>query len=306
MATDFIEISVKEFYASRHESIDRVRSDLKQKYDDLCAKYTCFTQVVAPPATTSTSHAPRRGNGHASNNYAKTHRIGQHHGGQHHNGGYNHGHNPNRKPRDIHRTIMGIFNVLNKSNYGKLLTKVRLMKTESNIGMIMNGLLDTCVLQIFYLGIYMDFLSNIVENSCEAEKDIIMKTIENCIETFAREKAWLHQDDQANDASYEAFCDHQKARNTIVAKNMMVIELVHLFPDIKCSFTAKSHVDNLRQDLLSALENGQNEHAILALHMLTYIIKTKRVENTFMDMISRVPSNVTNKIRFMIEDLGQL
>lgn len=316
MATDFIEISAKTFYASRHESIEKVRSDLKQKYDDLCAKYACFTQVVAPPpaATTSTSHPPRKNHNYSqSSNYGKNHR-GHHHSHPHQTHG---GANPNRKPRDINKTIMGIFNVLNKSNYSKLLTKVRLIKTESNIGVIMTGLLDTCVLQIFYLGIYMKFLCNIVETSCEAEKVIIMKTIEDCINSFVEDKAWCnhkknipkHPGNQDShpmqpDSSYSDFCDQQKARNHIIAKNMMVIELVHVFPCLKCKFTPKSHVETLRLDLMNALENKESDHAILTLHMLTYIIKTKRVENTCIGIL--IPPNVTNKIRFMIEDLGKL
>lgn len=331
MATDFIEISAKEFYASRHESIDKVRPDLKQKYDDICAKYACFTQVVVPPPVASTVHAPRKNTTHPSNNFGKNHRNNHHshshphsHSHSHNNGGSN----PNRKPRDIHKTIMGIFNVLNKSNYGKLLTKVRLIKTESNIGLIMTGLLDTCVLQIFYLGIYMKFLCNIVDNSCEAEKVIIMKTIKDCIDGFVEKRAWCNSDSrgtqgtqgnqgnqgnqdsqgnqgsQGNQSEYSAFCDQQKTKNHIVAQNMMIIELIHIFPDLKCKFTPKSHLDNLRSDLLTALERNESDHAILTLHMLTYIVKTKRVENTCIGIF--VPPNVTNKIKFMIEDLGKL
>ncbi len=299
MTTDIIIINKSVFLEKKNAILTDI---VKSRYDDIYKTFQCFTSNVVITPLIINKHHEDKGGYKGNNRNKKIERREE-------------CYFSNRK-KDFHKTIMGIFNVLNHDNYNKMLTKVRLLKTETNITFIINDLLNKCSLQIFYLNIYIKFLHDIEQLCTPQERLLVINCFNNYIKDFLSQKDWLNGKIVDSCADYSAFCDSQKRKSIIQAKNMILCHLFNLYDDL--DYSVDSYIDELVNDLktLSVSEDKDDTdeyNIILIVQMILDIIKSYKHYNikvnlhNLIENYDDIKNNITNKkLKFLIEDLAKL
>lgn len=293
--TDIIVINHNLFVERRSQiAID---PSLQKKYEDIFQKYTCFT---APPSIPSSHHGKFVVNNDNNNHYHK---------GRHYFNRKNHSKDEERsfisrkpnKEKDITKVLLGIMNVINQSNYNKMLNKIRLLKSDANINIIVSEILKTATVQNFYMNIYMKLLHDIIEHCSESEKQKTFQTVIDFVNTFIDSKEWLTTSIPGND-DYSAFCDFQKAKNIVIAKNVLILELVKRF---SLALNLQSYVKSLVIDLDILISQNDEDRSTSILHMLVQIAKSndKLLDVKVNDLFAKSSSKKNN---FVMEELAEL
>lgn len=212
---------------------------LKNKYDELYKKYTCFSNVnVIPPFLYKKKHENKNKNICFPKKYKKLSSI-----------------------------ILGILNVLNNSNYLKKIKEIKLLKSEHNIEEIIKEILSKCCMQIFFLNIYIRLLRDLTDISSEKEKIIIFQVLNSYINNnYINDKEWLYTESTESVCEYDNFCNDQKKKTSIISKNMMVSKLL-------LNFTLDKTIDDYIILIVKDLKNNfDNENIIIIIiQMLNYI-----------------------------------
>jgi hypothetical protein len=285
--TDIIIINPSHFFEKRLE-LDKETSIYK-KYDDLFKKYQCFsnTQInlFVPP----------------KNDYSFK-------GNNRYNNKKNHFNDErptyaDRKPKDLNKIILGILNVLNNDNYHKMFTKIRLMKNEHNISKIILEILDKCSIQVFYLNIYMRLIEDIVNICSDIESKIAIEAINKFVNYYIDNSEWMNEYIAIDkDDEYNSFCNSQKLKSLLIAKNMMINRLMTIF-NLEKSVEEYGYI--IITDLKKTLELKNENVCILLIQMLIYMLKTvKPLVKKIFDIdhkyiYSRV---VGSKTKFVIDE----
>jgi hypothetical protein len=294
--TDIIVINPN-LFAERGSQIT-VDPSLQKKYEDIFQKYSCFTT----PASVS-SHGK-----FVVNNNNNDNNSSHYHKGRHYFGRKNHQKDEDRsfitrkpKDKDIAKVLLGIMNVINQSNYNKMLNKIRLLKSDANINIIVVEILKTSTVQNFYMNIYMKLLHDIIEHCSESEKQKTFQTITDFIASFIDAKEWLTTAVPEND-DYSAFCDFQKAKNIVIAKNVLILELVKRFSLV---VDLHSYVRSLVTDLDTLISENDDDKSTAILHMLVQIAKSdeKLINVKVNDLFVKSSSKKNN---FVMEELAEL
>lgn len=291
--TDIIVIAPEVFIKRRLASSDAL---IGKKYQEIYTKYSCFS---------AQTNAPVHGK---FNNHQE-------------NGGF-HGHKgrsnyfnrkaPNRederpaisrKPKDITRLLMGILNVINRNNYNKMLNKIRLLKTEGNISLIIDEILKTCTLQTFYISIYMKLLHDIMEHCSEGEKTKVRESFAKFVAIYMDNTEWLMKNSPIENEDYSAFCDFQKTKNIILAKNMVIMELTKTFA---LSVNLNKYVACLVHDLNKLVDDNDDDKASIVLQMLVYIAKHNASYLDDINVSSLFARVSSKKNSFVIEELADI
>ena len=138
----------------------------------------------------------------------------------------------------------------------------------------------------------------------------------NYIKDYITECDWLHGKIVDSCADYSAFCDSQKRKSIILAKNMILCNLFNLYDDL--DYTIDDYLDKLVNDLkelsLSEDKSDNDEYnIILMVQMILDIIKLYKNYNVKIDLHSliddydEIKNKITNKkLQFLIEDLAKL
>lgn len=311
MSTSIIEIVVEEFLSRKIN----ITSDeaLKQKYTELYEKNTCFhANVMIVP-----SHH------HHSTTQSTLHPRGKHtHNHQHnhlhaHNRRFQHANKPPNFPKNksMSRIITSILNVINKDNYHKVLTKLRLLKNESNIEMIIEEILKKSATQVFYQKLYCDILKDILSMCCPIERSLMLQKIEQFVTTFIESKDWTMLEDDTpsiTTSTYDDFCHVQKHKTRILASNDLIMKLVNIGNLSQSILT--NYIENLYNDFQEMIMHHKTEKAssiILILEMLINICGSQRdkvrdiVRIKFtMDRCKDIESN--KKMLFLYQDFNKV
>lgn len=271
---------------------DAIITTIQEKYNEIFKKYPCFsaTQVNSFIPTTKSIEQQQFYRNY-SNNKKQFHKE-------------NESINPfiSKKPKELERIILGILNVLNHSNYNKMLTKIRLIKSDNNIAIIINEILQKCSMQIFYINIYMKLLKDIINLCTDQEKKIVFENINLYVNQYIILNEWMNEYIINIDDEYNSFCIKQKQKATLIAKNIMIYNLITLFNLTK---NIKDYSMIIINDLKLNIENKNEDCSILLFQMLIFITKTekkiiKEIGNWDFDYIhSKISSN---KFKFIVEE----
>lgn len=297
MTQDIITINRNVFLEKKHNEINHIT---KIKYDDIYKTYQCFTvTTLIPPPSLVKYHED---NNRIFKNRKRIERKDE-------------SYFTNRK-KDIHRTILGIYNVLNHDNYNKMLSKMRLIKNETNISLIVNDLLDKCTIQIFYLNIYIKFLHDIEELCTPQERLIVINCFNTFINDYVSKHEWINEKIIESYSDYNAFCDSQKRKNIIIAKNIILCNLLNLYDDLSISIDDYIiHLVNDLKTLCFADNKVDNDdcNIILIVQMILDIIKSYKNYNNQVDFqmlkenLDEIKNTISNKkLQFLIEDLAKI
>jgi hypothetical protein len=268
--TDIIIINRSQFQEKRLEEVDK-DSVIYKKYGELFLKYQCFSNthinLFTPPKGNFSYKNSGNGNEHHNkyNNYSKKPHFTEDRNSF-----------LSRKPKELSKIILGILNILNNENYNKMVAKIRLLKSETNIGDIIGEILDKCCLQVFYLNIYMRLLQDITNLCTDVEKKISVNSINKYVDNYIDNSEWKNEYIKTVDEDeYNAFCGSQKLKSRLIAKNMMANRLMTMF---ELNRTVEEYASMIISDLKINLEMKNENVCIILIQMLIYMSKT--VKNT--------------------------
>lgn len=264
--------------------------DVKRKYDGLFQSSDCFFS-----------------NGFSAKVYLKK-PVGDHHHQQQRN---NHKGNTNsnqtfppRRPyiKQVKKVINSgdkshvkkakcVLNVINSSNYAKQYNKMKFIMDAENVHEIVPLILDVGVMQIFYVTIFVNLLSDIAKEY----KDTVESNVTSFIMKFLESKLSIMENIE-ND--YDNFCDVQKQKQGSVSSGILMLHLIQRgLTSIK--------VDTVIDSLIDICKEKKDEEVVIDI-VLQIFLESKKMYGA--DAISRhrsfLESSVTsNKLRFMIQDL---
>jgi hypothetical protein len=262
---NIIDIGVDQFLSRKGKAL--TDDILDNKYKELFGSYACFHTTTLPLP----SNTPHVSSTSSHNNH-------------HHHKRYPPSNNrrfpqvskpPISKPKTIPRMITSILNVINKDNYHKVLTKLRLLKNESNIELIAEEILQKSAMQVFYQKLYCELLKDILSMCCPIERSLMLHKIEHFVMSFIEKKDWLTH--HAQDDDYEEFCVAQKQKTRVLASNDLVMRLVtigNLSPSILSSYIETLYNDFKEMLMLNNKDKATN--IILVLEMLINICASQR------------------------------
>lgn len=274
--TDIIIIEHSSFVEFKN-NISEDDNAVKLKYEGLYKKYNCFS--ISPPTpythniTFKKNYPNKKNNNHHEKVYFQ----------------------PKHKDKDLNKIIRGILNIINKSNYTRMLNRIRLIKTEKNILIITQEILSTSAFQGCYLHIFMKLLSDLVNFCSESEKTIVELTVNEYIDTYMLEKKWLNN---LITKEYNDFCNTKKFKTMVIAQNKTIIELANIF---HINYNIHKHSENLLDDLKKALQKNDDDNSIVIAQMIMQIpldkIESNININIYIDLCK------SKRVQFVIEDL---
>lgn len=203
--TDIIVISPTTFDGVRKSiTVDPVT---KAKYDQIFEKYECFFKTNIGPKNVEVKHNKYTHQSRKDNTY--------------------HAVDPVVKPRPkrqktLNQEILGLLNVLNKSNYNKVLSKFRLLSSKDNISFLIEEILNKCCLQISYVSYYTQLLLDLIEISGYSSQ--IIKAVEIFYKNLL-ESDYLIFHNESIKEDYDSFCLEQKHKQLVKAKNSLILIL---------------------------------------------------------------------------------
>jgi len=257
--TDIIIIKPAQFFEKRLE-LDK-ETNIFKKYDDLFKKYQCFSNTQINLFVPPKNDYSFKGNSRYNNYNKKIHFNDE-----------RPSYADNRKPKDLNKIILGVLNVLNNDNYHKMFTKIRLMKNEHNICKIIVEILDKCSIQVFYLNIYMRLIEDIVNVCNDIESKIAIESINKFVNSYIDNTEWMNEYVVIEkDDDYNSFCNSQKLKSLLIAKNMMVNRLMTIF-NLEKSVEEYGYI--IVNDLKKTLEQKNENVCIILIQMLIYMLKT--------------------------------
>jgi len=272
--TDIVIVNPLTFLEYKDRCLKQASID---KYDHILNKYACFTTVVV-------FAAPRHTNDQVRHHQPKPNRkrdcdI------------------VTRKQKDLRQIIRGMLNVINKTNYSKMLNKLRLLKSDSNINLIIGELLHTCTLQSFYIDTFVKLIFDIVGHCSDQERKAACGVLNAFVCSVVADRRWMHG---FAGKEYDVFCDYMKHKSRVLAEHTLLIRLQEL-PCISVDLI--SLVEQLFHDLESCLKNQEECKSITIIQMLTYHIKTKKTSIPF-NVEGLQDKCFTKQIQFAMEELS--
>ena len=128
------------------------------------------------------------------------------------------------KTKTIDKTLQGILNIINMSNYSKNLNKIRLQVSDDNIETVIAEILNKCCVHIFYLQVFLKLIKDIDQLSGYHAK--IVSQIQKFISDFIAHNEEYTLDHVAQVDDYDDFCKQQKQKVHAISKNKLIIELI--------------------------------------------------------------------------------
>lgn len=205
--TDIIVISPTTFDAVRKSII--IDTNIKTKYDQIFEKYECFFKTNIGPKNVDVKHS--KYNHQTRSKDACYHSV-----------------DPvaikpkPKRQRTLNQEILGLLNVLNKSNYNKVLSKFRLLSSKDNISFLIEEILNKCCLQIAYVGYYTQLLLDLIEVSGYSSQ--IIKSVEIFYKNLLESDYLIFHNEHTKD-DYDTFCSEQKHKHLVKAKNSLILIL---------------------------------------------------------------------------------
>lgn len=301
--TDIIIINESIFLKRKNIIIQEELTNIQKKYKEIFIKYPCFSAIQVNSFI-------------STNNKSTDQQFNRSRSNTHINGYNNKKHfykeddkiNPriSKKPKELEKIILGILNVLNDKNYNKMLTKIRFLKSDNNIAIIINEILDKCSMQIFYVNIYMKLLNDIVNLCTELEKKITFENMNLYINKYIISNEWMNDYIINIEDSYNSLCTNMKKKKTLVAKNIMIYNLIKLFNLDK---NIKHYVTILINDLKLNLDNEKEEISIIIFQMIIFITKTEKKLIKEIGILNHkylYSKILSNKLKFTIEEFLEL
>lgn len=273
---DIIVISPKMFLEQKQ---NQIKDSILKKYQEIFTRHTCFSLIKSDsiPFHCNTS----RNSQFFKRPIVTTVAI---------------------KKKDPRKVFVGILNVINKTNYSKILTRIKKdFISPQDISYTIQTIIKTCYKDTFYLQIHIQLLHDIISYLKEGV-EIIYKILQEFADEFQAKKEWTKLSIEDQGKGYLEFCDKQKWKGLIISKNIVLMEFVKHF---KLNIDVIKHTQTLENDLLELLNEDDQDGITVVITMLIDIAKINIIyvkDIQIGELFSLVSSK---KNIFILEDLAR-
>jgi hypothetical protein len=315
-------------------------------YEDILARYDCFTKPeiatlkfsskfhVTPNKTNLGSHG-----GHGShNNYKFDKRPNTnvtYKSNNHYNKSTNQSTLTNQASFQIHalkrptvgkaedtvlgnvrRKLKGYLNIINRENFSKISKKVKMLVSKEALQIIVEDVLETSCMQVFYVDIFDKLINEILACAPESFRPDAYVVIDKFIDDFIVEQKYVYKESLIKDCCENnqlGVREQQKHKAIVTSRNIVVIELLkNTYSKQWCS---QSYGDSLLEELnflnMSSIEDSSknyiefNSDVVITL-LKELIIRCRKVDINLEIIKDLQKINESQRIRFMIEDIIKL
>lgn len=199
MVVTFV-IVTKQMFLSRQEAYTKSLS-VAAKYDALFQAHECFTtkQVVpVPNRHHSRNHHVRKASPYADQ--------------------------PPRHTRDPKKMLQSLFNILNDSNYAKVLHKLKFIVSNDNLVQIMTDILKNGVRHHTYRK---HFIRLILDLMHIWDKEVISHTVLSFFADFMKASKRISL--EVTESEYDTFCSQQKHKQRVLNTNLLFLDAYDMF-----------------------------------------------------------------------------
>lgn len=274
--TELVTYTVEHFLIVK--DMTEVKDALREKYNEMFNNVDCFKHVINPyfqKKEYNTKYSQKTYT-NKKNNYTK------------------HPRKVISANVDAHiKTCKYILNVINDLNYSKQLSKIIFIIDETNINDIIELIIQTSTLQIFYSSVFIRLIKDIgwVNN---------VKHRINIFYDMFKEHIYNAFDNKCNDISeYDEFCNIQKTKQKFISMGKLIF--LYIINDL-CDVHRKDYIEYL----CNIIHNNRTNISLIdiSLHIL---LECKKIEKYIVDYIALTEFkdiyNINSKINFLINEL---
>lgn len=196
------------------------------------------------------------------------------------------------------KKVKTILNVMNVSNYDKQLNKLKFIIEDRNVEEIAWVIIDTGVLQFFYVKLYVNLLNDIASN--QGYKTVILKVIETFVDDFVGKRLMAQSPQDINLSEYDMFCVLQKDKTTKVSSGMLILYL------IKQGLITRDIYWYLEK-LIDYCNAGEEDEHIMDI-VLNILLESKKINGHVVSYPVQWVARCSkvNKLRFLFDDLSKV
>ena len=272
--TDIIVISPQTFLEQKKSEAN---ANILKKYQEIYAKNACFTSVKYEP---SVFHQNTK-----SSHFTKKQTVAF----------------PPIKKKDPNKAFTGIMNVINTTNYPKVLIRIKLIISSSyNLSTMIKTIIKTCCRDTFYLQIHLKLLTDIIAY-VKDDTEKIYTIIQEFTDEFIAEKEWTKLSVEYQGKGYIEFCDKQKWKSAIISKNIVLLEFMNHF---HIKLDVHKYTKMLEEDLLHLLNEDDQDGITVVITMLIDIAKVKSSYVKDIDINNLFTLVSSKKNLFILEELS--
>lgn len=261
-----------------------IPSDIVQKYAQLFASYECFSKLPTAAPNAFNKSKVSKSFPHDNDRRRKESSLRLH-----------------EKP--LHKALIGLLNILNNTNYTKVLTKIKILSSTDNITTICDSIIKKGVMEPMYCSLFVRLLDDVAK-SLSYQKEV-QTVVNNFMDDFVSNKlVYLKSPTHTDD--YSEFCAEQKHKTCIISANAFILQLF-----IKTSYVSlpiASYIGKICGLLKFYITNWDDFHVDMLLHVLIDIgksFKSEMIQHVddlqSLSKVDHIKNNV--KIGFLTETL---
>jgi hypothetical protein len=210
----------------------------------------------------------------------------------------------------VKRQLKGFLNIINKRNYSKVVSRIQRIVNPSSIQTIIEMVLDTACLQVFYISIFYNVLSDVLACGVYDEAHRHLNTYVN---EFIEKKEYIYTRQESDTTShandkYFWFCQQQKHKLLATSKNIVILEL--LKNKHSDTWTVQEYCDSLLEELTLLNINIQSEDEVILFNIDIAITLMKEIKTRYPDTIinaaylrNLMDVQTCQRTKFMLEDM---
>jgi hypothetical protein len=213
-------------------------SCIEQKYDNLFKKYECFLKSINIYYHKNSKQPEKK-----KTSYYK-----------------------DRPLKDSKKSLQCFWNILNESNYQKIIHKLKFQVNDDNAKAISDDIIKNAVIHCSYRRYFILILKEIMNMT---NKEFVTDTIERYFQSYINNELYIYKLDDKIQSSYDIFCEQQKHKQKTLSTNTLLFDIVKAIPSLNIN------VDEYINKILFNLEVDLNDeyHVDLYLHMIMDLLK---------------------------------
>jgi hypothetical protein len=265
-------------YFLDHQSKVLVPDNIKDKYKIFFDSYDCFSKLTGTLSPfKNVKHTPK------SYDYDKRRKE-------------------SRENKPLCRSVLGLLNVLNTSNYSRILAKVKLLTTESNVQSICKDIIKKGSIESMYANLFVKMIFD-MHDSLGYHEAILGCLTDYLDEHYTGQKYICTN--FGDTQSYDVFCGEMKHKNESISAHNFILEIY------KVSKVPLKPCDEYLLNLCNLIPTVcPNEYLLdILLHLLILAKKQHFVVDINegpLQTLVKDKINFSNKLRFLIEQLENL
>ena len=197
-------------------------SCIEQKYDNLFKQYECFLTTINIYYHKNSKQPEKK----KSNYYQE------------------------RPLKDSKKSFQCFWNILNESNYQKILHKLKFQVNDDNIKAISDDIIKNAIIHNSYRRYFIIILKELLNMT---KTSLVIDTLEAYFQKYIQHELYIYKADDTIQTSYDTFCEQQKHKQKTLSTNTLLIDIVRSIPTINLDI--HKYISKILQNLQTNLDD---------------------------------------------------